>query len=81
MVYKTKGVCAREIEFEVDDNNKVHNVQFIGGCDGNTKGISSLVEGMDANDVITRLEGIKCGFKKTSCPDQLSLALREVLNK
>lgn len=80
MVYKTKGVCAREIEFEVDDNNKVHNVHFIGGCDGNTKGVASLVEGMDAKDVIARLEGIKCGFKGTSCPDQLSLALKEVLN-
>lgn len=79
MVYKTKGVCAREIEFEVDDNNKVHNVHFIGGCDGNTKGVASLVEGMDAKDVIARLEGIKCGFKGTSCPDQLSLALKEVL--
>ena len=80
MVYKTKGVCAREIEFEVDDNNKVHNVHFIGGCDGNTKGVASLVEGMDAKDVIARLEGIKCGFKGTSCSDQLSLALKEVLN-
>ena len=55
MVYKTKGVCAREIEFEVDDNNKVHNVHFIGGCDGNTKGVASLVEGMDAKDVIWKV--------------------------
>ena len=75
MTYKTKGVCASHIEFEVDDNKKVHNVRFIGGCSGNTQGVASLVEGMDAE------EGIKCGFKNTSCPDQLSTALEEVLNK
>ena len=73
MTYKTKGVCASHIEFEVDDNKKVHNVRFIGGCSGNTQGVASLVEG--------RLKGIKCGFKNTSCPDQLSTALEEVLNK
>ena len=78
MTYKTKGVCASHIEFEVDDNKKVHNVRFIGG---NTQGVASLVEGMDANEVISRLKGIKCGFKNTSCPDQLSIALEEVLNK
>ena len=69
------------IEFEVDDNKKVHNVRFIGGCSGNTQGVASLVEGMDAEEVISRLKGIKCGFKNTSCPDQLSTALEEVLNK
>ena len=56
MTYKTKGVCAREIEFEVDENHKVHNVQFVGGCSGNTQGIACLVEGMDAEEVITRLK-------------------------
>ena len=81
MTYKTKGVCASHIEFEVDDNKKVHNVRFIGGCSGNTQGVASLVEGMDAEEVISRLKGIKCGFKNTSCPDQLSTALEEVLNK
>ena len=81
MTYKTKGVCASHIEFEVDDNKKVHNVRFIGGCSGNTQGVAGLVEGMDANEVISRLKGIKCGFKNTSCPDQLSIALEEVLNK
>ena len=65
MTYKTKGVCASHIEFEVDDNKKVHNVRFIGGCSGNTQGVASLVEGMDANEVISRLKGIKCGFKNT----------------
>lgn len=79
MTYKTKGVCAQAIEFEVDDQKKVHNVKFIGGCSGNTQGVASLVEGMDAAEVIKRLEGIKCGFKATSCPDQLTKALKEVL--
>ena len=65
MTYKTKGVCASHIEFEVDDNKKVHNVRFIGGCSGNTQGVASLVEGMDAEEVISRLKGIKCGFKNT----------------
>ena len=72
MTYKTKGVCSQAIYFDVDEDHKVHNVQFEGGCNGNTKGIAALVEGMDANEVINRLEGIQCGFKNTSCPDQLS---------
>ena len=78
MTYKTKGVCASHIEFEVDDNKKVHNVRFIGGCSGNTQGVASLVEGMDAEEVISRLKGIKCGFKNTSCPDQLAKALKQL---
>ena len=78
-MYKTKGVCAQAIEFEVDDNKKVHNVKFIGGCSGNTQGVASLVEGMDAEEVIRRLENIKCGFKPTSCPQQLAFALKEAL--
>ena len=73
--YKTKGTCSREIIFEVEDN-KVHNVQFIGGCNGNLKGIGALVEGMDVQDVIARIEGIHCGMKSTSCPDQLAQALK-----
>ena len=81
MTYKTKGVCASQIEFEVDENQKVHNVRFIGGCSGNTQGVASLVEGMDAKEVINRLKGIRCGFKNTSCPDQLSIALEQELNK
>ena len=69
------------IYFDVDEDHKVHNVQFEGGCNGNTKGIAALVEGMDANEVINRLEGIQCGFKNTSCPDQLSQALKQALNQ
>lgn len=78
MVYKTKGVCAQSIEVEVE-NGIVKHVVFNGGCNGNTKGIAQLVVGMDARDVIKRLEGTRCGFKPTSCPDQLALALKEVL--
>ena len=75
--YKTKGTCSQMINFEVE-NGKVKNVQFFGGCNGNLKGIAALVEGMDVNDVITRVEGICCGPKATSCPDQLAQALKEV---
>ena len=73
--YKTKGTCSREINFEVE-NGKVKNVQFIGGCNGNLKGIGALVEGMEVEDVIARVEGIHCGMKATSCPDQLAQALK-----
>lgn len=76
--YKTHGTCSQRILFDVEDG-KVHNVKFIGGCDGNLKGISSLVEGMDVQDVISHLEGIRCGHKNTSCPDQFAKALKEVL--
>ena len=75
MNYKTKGVCSREITFDVQDH-KVVNVHFNGGCSGNTQGLSRLVEGMDIDEAIHRLEGIKCGFKPTSCPDQLAQALK-----
>ena len=78
--YKTKGVCSRTIYIELD-GDIVKDVRFEGGCNGNTKGISSLVKGMNMDDVITRLEGIKCGFKGTSCPDQLAEALKEIKNK
>lgn len=73
--YKTRGTCSARILFEVEDN-KVRNVQFIGGCNGNLKGIAALVEGMDADEVISRVEGIRCGMKATSCPDQLAQALK-----
>ena len=75
--YKTKGTCSQRIFFEIEDG-KVKNVQFVGGCNGNLKGISALVEGMDVADVIARVEGIHCGMKSTSCPDQLAKALKEV---
>ena len=76
--YKTKGTCSREIAFEVD-NGKVKNVQFFGGCNGNLKGIGALVEGMDIDECIARVEGITCGPKATSCPDQLAKALKKAL--
>lgn len=78
MEYKTKGVCSRLIHFDITDG-KVHNVSFVGGCNGNLKGIGALVEGQNVQDVIQRLEGIQCGFKNTSCPDQLAKALKETL--
>ena len=81
MDYKTKGVCSRNISFELTEDNKVKNVQFTGGCNGNLKGIASLVDGMDVDDVIKRVEGITCGFKGTSCPDQLAQALKEAVKK
>ena len=77
--YKTKGTCSQRIIFEIN-NGKVENVQFIGGCNGNLQGISRLVEGMDVESVIERIEGIRCGFKPTSCPDQLAKALKEAKN-
>ena len=73
--YKTKGTCSQKIFFDIEDN-KVKNVQFVGGCNGNLKGIGKLVEGMDVDDVIARIEGVKCGMKSTSCPDQLAQALK-----
>lgn len=76
MRYKTTGTCSSAIEFEVEDGI-VKEATFIGGCNGNTQGISKLVEGMPVEEVISRLEGIKCGFKSTSCPDQLAKALKE----
>lgn len=76
MVYQTHGTCSREIEFDVVDN-KLTNVKFVSGCNGNLKGISSLVEGMDIDEVIKRVEGIKCGARPTSCPDQLATALKQ----
>lgn len=75
MHYTTKGVCSKGIDFEVEDNIIKH-VTFTGGCSGNTSGISKLVDGMNVDDVIERLEGTKCGFKSTSCPDQLAKALK-----
>lgn len=80
MNYKTKGTCSSEISFEVEDN-KVKNVKFTGGCNGNLKGISALVEGMNVEDVIKKLEGTKCNFKPTSCPDQLACALKKYLQE
>lgn len=79
MKYKTSGVCSQEISFDVDENNKVHDVFFLGGCHGNTQGVSRLVEGMDIHEVISRLEGVNCRGRGTSCPDQLARALKSYL--
>jgi len=76
--YVPNGVCSRMISFEVEDGI-VKNVKFVGGCNGNLQGISKLVEGMEVESVIKRLEGIRCGMKQTSCPDQLSKALKKSL--
>ena len=78
--YKTKGTCSQRILFELDGDT-VRNVQFIGGCNGNLKGIGVLVEGMNVDEVISRINGIKCGMKSTSCPDQLAQALKEAKEK
>ena len=75
--YKTSGTCAVKINFDIDNEGKVHNVSFERGCPGNLKAISKLVEGMDAKKVIDILEGNTCGVKRTSCADQLAKALKE----
>ncbi len=79
-VYYTKGTCSREMHIQVNDN-VIENVEVIGGCNGNLKGITSLVKGMKVDDVIAKLEGIECGVRKTSCPDQLAKALIEYKNQ
>ena len=78
--YKTSGTCSTQIDFELD-GNVIHNVRFTGGCNGNLKAVSSLVEGQTVENVVERLAGIKCGFKNTSCGDQLSKALLEADQK
>lgn len=80
MVYKTSGVCSKEIHIELEDNI-VKSASFVGGCNGNTTGISQLVQGMTVDEVIKRLEGIKCGPRSTSCPDQLAKALKEAVSQ
>lgn len=76
--YQTKGTCSQQIFFEVDDAQCLHNVQFVGGCNGNLQGIGRLVEGMPLKEVEARLSGIHCGAKSTSCPDQLAYAIHQV---
>ena len=80
MEYPVQGVCSRSVEFEID-KNRVYHVKFQGGCNGNLKAIASLVDGMEVQDVITKLRGIRCGFKNTSCPDQLAKALEKALEE
>ena len=77
--YKPRGVCSQNIQFDIEDGI-VKNVKYLGGCNGNLQGIGKLVEGMKVEEVIKRLEGVKCGIKSTSCPDQLACALKEATN-
>ncbi|KOO68231.1 TIGR03905 family TSCPD domain-containing protein [Xylanibacter rarus] len=76
--YKTSGTCSQMINLKVDDNGCIVDVSFEGGCNGNLQGICSLVRGMNVNDVKARLDGIRCGYKATSCPDQLCRAIDEL---
>ena len=80
MIYKTKGTCSTMIDVELKDG-VIDSVQFTGGCNGNLQGISALVRGMKPEEAISRLKGIRCGFKPTSCPDQLAHALEEMIAK
>ena len=80
MEYKTRGTCSQLIQFDLEDN-KVRNVRFTGGCDGNLKSIGRLVEGQDAKKISDMLSGVRCGFKDTSCGDQFSHAIREALEQ
>lgn len=77
IVYQTTGTCSQQIELDIDDENRVQNVQFLGGCNGNLQGIAQLVRGMKVEDVKSCLGGIRCGYKSTSCPDQLVRALEQ----
>lgn len=78
MIYKTKGICSTSIDVELKDG-VIDSVKFTGGCNGNLQGISALVKGMKPEEAISRLKGIRCGFKPTSCPDQLAHALEEMI--
>ena len=79
--YKTKGVCSKQMNVKIDDQGVVEKVEIIGGCHGNGQGVARLVEGMRAEDAIQKMAGIKCAYKQTSCPDQLSKALTIALNE
>ena len=76
MTYKTRAVCSREIRFDIE-GNRIKSVQFVGGCSGNTQGVARLIEGMDVDEAIKRIDGIDCAGRGTSCPDQLAKALKE----
>ncbi len=79
--YYTRGTCSSQIDFEIDEQGIIRDVMFYGGCHGNLQGISILVRGMSASNAIAKLQGIRCGYKNTSCPDQLATALREALQQ
>lgn len=79
--YRTHGTCSRAIRFDIDDEGRIHGLQFNGGCNGNLQGVGRLCEGMKAEEVAERVRGIRCGMKPTSCPDQLAKAIDEALGK
>ncbi|MBO4279082.1 MAG: TIGR03905 family TSCPD domain-containing protein [Spirochaetales bacterium] len=79
--FEPKGICARHITIVLDDQDRVQDLSFVGGCDGNHKGLTALVRGMKAQEAMDRLSGIKCGFKQSSCPDQVAVALRQAFGK
>lgn len=79
--YRTRGTCSRAISFDIDENNVVTNIRFDGGCNGNTQGVAKLADGRTADEIIALLSGIRCGFKSTSCPDQLATAIKEAIAK
>ncbi len=81
ITYSPKGVCSREMQVEIDDNGIITGVHISGGCAGNTQGVSRLVEGMDAKKAIEKISGIRCGFKSTSCPNELAKAIAECLEE
>lgn len=78
--YRTQGTCSRSIHINLNDDGVIEEVKFDGGCSGNTQGLAKMVQGLKAEDVIRKLKGIRCGFRATSCPDQLATALSEILN-
>ena len=79
--YITKGTCSRRILINLGDDDTIEKVEFEGGCSGNTQGLAKMVQGLKAQEVVEKLKGIKCGFRPTSCPDQLATALEEILSK
>lgn len=78
LTYMTHGTCSRAINVAVNDDGTIESVSFVGGCSGNTQGVAALVRGMQIDEAISRMEGIRCGFKSTSCPDQLAQALKQI---
>lgn len=80
-VHRNVGVCSRETILDIDENHIIQNVEVIGGCNGNLKGVASLLKGVKAEDAISRLKGLTCGVKNTSCPDQIAVALAEAIEK
>lgn len=79
--FTPSGICARKISIVLDDQNRIQDLSFVGGCDGNHKGLTALIKGMPAEEAVERLSGITCGYKKSSCPDQVAVALRQALSE